>query len=95
MNLEWMGFLNAVRDFVSKNPEAAPHIASFVQAGLEEALGKARERASDMEVALVCATSPGFNKTKGHALIRDKLAKWKGQTSCNWDWLTDNQNGDA
>jgi hypothetical protein len=80
-------FLHYVREFVAEHPEVAAHVADYARAGLEEALGKARERAADMEVALVAAMSPRMKG--GNAVILDKLKKWEGKTSCRWDWLTD------
>jgi len=90
MDEETVRFMLLVRDFVAKRPDSAAHIATFVQAGINDALDEARERAADMEVALVCATSPGFKKNKGNQIITDKLLKWRGRTSCAWEWLTDN-----
>ena len=80
-------FLAFVRSYVAANPDVAAHVANHSQAGLNEALSKAYERAADMEVALVAATSKRFKGAE--QVILDKLGKWKGQTSCRWDWLTD------
>ena len=84
-------FLAFVRSYVAANPAVGAKVADYAQAGLNEALQKAYERAADMEVALVAATSKKFKG--GEQLILDKLAKWKGQTSCRWDWLTERTSG--
>lgn len=81
-------FLSLVAQFCKRNPEAAPHVASAAQHGVEAALQESLERAADMEVALVAALSPKMKKDSSQ-LIRDKLEKWKGRTSIRWDWYTD------
>lgn len=78
-------FLAFVRAYVAENPQVAAHVANFAQAGLNEALSKANERASDMEVALVAATAKRLKG--GDSVILGKLKKWEGKTSCRWDWL--------
>lgn len=88
-------FLDYVRRYVAEDPEAAPHIAAFAQAGLQEALGKAYERTADMEVALATALSPALRKANGKHFIRSKLQKWAGKTACRWDWYTEDQQGAA
>jgi len=84
--IERTAFLEGVRRYIKKDPEAAAHVADYVQAGLREALDKAHERAADMEVALsVLATK----RYKGaDILVKQKLEKWKGKTSLEWNWLT-------
>jgi hypothetical protein len=79
-------FLAFVRSYVAANPDVAAHVANHAQTGLNAALSKAYERAADMELALVAATSKKFKGAD--QVILDKLEKWKGQTSCRWDWLT-------
>lgn len=87
MNAEDMRFLDSVRQYVASNPRVAAHVATYAQAGLQEALNDAYARAADMEIALVCAMSPKMRQSK--SIILDKLKKWEGHTSCRWDWLTD------
>lgn len=77
-------FLAHVRAYVAVHPSVAAHVANYAQAGLQEALSKAYERAADMEVALVCAIAPKMKTSS--SVIADKLKKWEGQTSCLWDW---------
>lgn len=77
-------FLPFVRAYVAAHPEVAAHVADYAQAGLRVALDQAYQRAADMEVALVAATAHLKN---GNAVILDKLTKWHGKTSCNWDSL--------
>ncbi len=79
-------FFEYVRRYIEKDPEAAAHVADYVQAGLRAKLQQTMERAADMEVALsVLATK----RYKGaDALVRSKLQKWEGKTSLRWDWLT-------
>lgn len=91
MNEQILNFLDTVRRFVAANPEAAAYVADYARAGLEEALATANTRAADMEVALVAAVS---KRMKGaDTIIRDKLKKWQGRTSCRWEWYTDNGDG--
>ena len=45
-------FLQMVRTYIEADPEAALHVAGYVQAGLNAALSQAYERAADMECAL-------------------------------------------
>jgi len=84
--IERATFLEGVRRYIEKDPEAAAHIADYAQAGLRSALDQANERAGDMEVALsVLATK----RYKGaDALVKQKLEKWEGKTSLEWDWFT-------
>lgn len=86
--MERVQFLEYVKNYIERDPEAAAHVANYVQAGLNKALGQAYERAADMEVALsVLATK----RYKGaDALVLDKLRKWEGKTALRWDWLTHN-----
>lgn len=86
MNDDIAQFLSYVTQFCKNNPEAAPHVASAAQHGLEGALKEAYERAADMEVALVAAVSKRMKDSEG--LIKSKLKKWEGRTSCRWDWYT-------
>jgi hypothetical protein len=82
-NDEFLGF---VRAYVAEHPEIGARVADYATQGLNEALGKAYERAADMEVALVAAVS---KKLKGaENIIISKLEKWAGKTSCRWDWYT-------
>lgn len=90
-SLDIESFLQYVRAYVAEHPETATRVATYAQAGLEEALGKAYERAADMEIALVAAVSKRLKGADG--VILDKLTKWKGQTSCRWDWYTDKTTG--
>lgn len=84
--IERADFLEGVRRYIEKDPEAAAHIADYTQAGLRAALDQVNERAADMEVALsVLATK----RYKGaDALVKQKLEKWEGKTSLAWDWFT-------
>ena len=86
--MERTQFLEYVKNYIERDPEAAAHVANYVQAGLNKALGQAYERAADMEAALsVLATK----RYKGaDALVLDKLRKWEGKTALRWDWLTHN-----
>lgn len=79
-------FLSFVRVYVADHPGVAAHVANHAQAGLQEALGKAYERAADMEVALVAALAPRMKDA--NSIIKDKLGKWDGRTSVRWDWYT-------
>ena len=81
-------FLNFVREYVEKDPEAAAHISDYAQAGLRAALNKAYERAADMEVALSVLAAKRYKGAD--AVVRDKLKKWEGKTALRWDWLSHN-----
>ena len=79
-------FLQLVKVYIEKDPEAAAHVADCVQEGIRSALSGALERAADMEVALAVLAA---NRYKGKdEIVLSKLKKWEGQTSLGWDWLT-------
>lgn len=86
-------FLMFVRAYVAEHPTVAARVADYATSGLNEALGKAYERAADMEVALVAAVSKRMKGADG--IILSKLEKWVGKTSCRWDWYTSKIKGDA
>ena len=79
-------FLQMVRTYIEADPEAAPHVAGYVQAGLNAALTQAYERAADMECALAALAAKRYKGAD--ALVLDKLRKWEGKTALRWDWLT-------
>lgn len=78
-------FLQHVKLYIESDPEAAAHVADFVQAGLTAALRKTNERAADMEIVMSVLAARRFKD--GDALVLAKLQKWEGQTSLNWGWL--------
>mgnify|MGYP000408551517 CR=1 FL=1 len=78
-------FLQMVRTHIEADPEAAPHVAGYVQAGLNAALTQAYERAADMECALAALAAKRYKGAD--ALVLDKLRKWQGKTALRWDWL--------
>lgn len=78
-------FYAAIEQYIRDNPEAAAHVADFVQAGLTQALDEARSRAADMEVAL--ALSLNSQRSKLNEILLSKLRKWQGKTSLEWGWL--------
>ncbi len=83
--IEHAAFLASVRAYVEAHPDVAPHVTEFVADGLRARLAQAVDRAADMEVALAMAVQ---RRTKNSdAVIRQKVEKWKGRTSLNWDWL--------
>jgi len=79
-------FLQFVRKYIENDPEVAMHVTVYAQQGVKDALSKANERAADMEVALSVLAVKRYKGSD--ALVRDKLAKWAGQTALCWDWLT-------
>jgi hypothetical protein len=79
-------FLYSVQKYIESDPEAAAHVANFVQAGLKKSLDESRERAADMEAALSVLAHKRY-KGKDE-IIKQKLSKWRGKTSLCWDWLT-------
>ncbi len=84
-------FLHLVSSYIKQDPEAAAHVADYVQAGLREALQESRERAADMEVIVATLVE---RKYKGaDELVLSKLKKWQGKTSCEWGWLVDRLEG--
>lgn len=86
--IERAQFLDYVRRYIEKDPEAAAYVADHAQAGLRSALNKAYERAADMEVALSALAAKRYKGAD--ALVKQKLEKWEGKTSLRWDWLTHN-----
>lgn len=88
---ERAAFLEGVRRYIEKDPEAAAHVADYVQAGLRAKLQQTLERAADMEVALSALATKRYKGAD--ALVRSKLQKWEGKTSLRWDWLTHNVEG--
>ena len=84
-------FLGYVMNFVAANPESATRVGMYAEAGLRKALNEAYERAADMEVALVAATPKRMKNSD--EIIKSKLTKWEGKTSCRWDWYTGAKSG--
>ena len=76
-------FYASIEAYIRENPEAAAHVADFVQAGLTQALDEARSRAADMEVALAVS----LPRRKPPPVAIQKLRKWQGKTSLDWGWL--------
>lgn len=84
MNLEkHRPFLNSIKDYCANNPEISPYITDFIAQGINEALLKANERATDMEIALLSVIVKRFKNSD--FLVLDKLKKWNGKTSLRWD----------
>lgn len=82
-------FLEGVKSYISDNPEASAYVSEFVAAGVSAALSSAQERAADMEIALmaVAVMKKGADATR---LYKDKLKKWEGKTSLNWEKIMEN-----
>lgn len=81
------GFLATIAEYVRKRPEIAPYITDFIRQGIEQALDESRNRAADMEIALIAALSKR-NKKWADELLKDKITKWKDRGSINppaWD----------
>ena len=76
-------FLNGVREYLAECPEIAPYVTEFIAHGISAALASARERASDMEIALLGTVTARMKN--GDAMVLDKLKKWNGKTSLRWD----------
>lgn len=85
-NPEIDAFLREVSAFASKYPAVAPRIVDAASLGVAKALEEAYERAADMESACV-ALSVKRNSDWARDLLRQKIEKWKGKTSINWDWF--------
>lgn len=83
--MEHYAFLAGVQEYVTAHPDVAAYINDYVAAGLERKLSQAYERAADMEVALVAATTKRYKGAD--KLILSKLEKWQGKTSLNWNGL--------
>lgn len=84
--LERAQFLAYVRNYIEKDPEAAAHVADYVQEGIRAKLQQTMERAADMEVALSVLAAKRYKGAD--ALVISKLKKWEGKTALLWDWLT-------
>lgn len=78
-------FLNSVRQYVERDPEAAAYLSDYAQAGIRDALAKSNERAADMEVAVSVLAAKRYKNAD--AVLMDKLNKWEGKTALNWSWL--------
>ena len=55
-------FLNFVQCYIQADPEAAAHVADYLQRGLRAALQESNRRAPDMEAALIVLLE---KRTKG------------------------------
>ena len=86
-------FLSLVRAYIESDPEAAPHVATHVQAGLSAVLAETRQRAADMEAAL--ALSLANRRGPFGPSTREYLERWKGKTALSWDWLLAKDEGPA
>ncbi|MGV0982607.1 MAG: hypothetical protein ACOYB0_09620 [Polynucleobacter sp.] len=79
-------FLAFIASYIESDPEAAAHVANYVQAGLRKALDEANQRAADMEI--VASIMMYKKRWKGQdELVMDKINKWKGKANLNWDGL--------
>ena len=76
-------FLQLVAVYIESDPEAAAHVADYVQAGLNKALNQAYLRAADMEAALAMT----LGGKQPNSATREKIKKWMGKASLNWDWI--------
>lgn len=76
-------FLQIVREYTARDPEAAPYIAEAVSAGVGDALRETAHRAADMETALAVALARRYKGAD--ALIHEKLRKWEGKTALAWN----------
>ena len=76
-------FLAFLKQHIEQNPEHAAYVSDAVSHGLNRALQKANERASDMEVAL--ADSLAKRWPKRVELILAKLMQWNGKSALRWD----------
>ena len=74
-------FLNFVQCYIQADPEAAAHVADYLQRGLRAALQESNRRASDMEAALIVLLE---KRIKGrNEFLKTILNRWKGKTSLN------------
>ena len=85
-------FLTLVRTYIESDPEAAPHVANHVQAGLSAVLAETRQRAADMESALALTLA---RRGPVGPSTRQYLERWKGKTTLRWDWLLAKDEGPA
>ena len=81
--MERSQFLEFVRDYIKKDPEAAAYVSDQVAAGINASRRQALERAADMEVALSVMIAKRYNSRE--ELVLDKLTKWNGKSSLKWD----------
>lgn len=85
--LKHYNFLHGVKDYVTKHPEIAPHVTTFIANGIKAALSDSRERATDMELALNVLL--GRNYKGRNQLVLDKIEKWKDRGSVPWNNFMD------
>lgn len=76
-------FLRSVKEYLAEYPEVAPYATDFIAQGISAALSSARDRAADMEIALLGSITSRMKN--GDTLVLDKLRKWNGKTSLRWD----------
>lgn len=79
-------FIESVKSFVRCYPHLAPYVVQASSSGVEEALKDAKERACDMESALVSQLSSNSKAKKALPYLQ----KWFGKTSLDWEWIFKN-----
>lgn len=80
-------FLYFVKEYITKDPECAPLVTDFIQAGISSALSRTKERAADMETALYSVITETKNGRKYNSLVAEKIIKWRNESSINWSWF--------
>ena len=76
-------FLAIVEGYVREHPDVGAYVSDAVSNGLSSALHEARERASDMEVALSVSMDKKWRDRD--SLILSKLKKWVSKSSIPWE----------
>ena len=76
-------FLNLVANYAKENPDVAAYVSDAVAYGLQAKLQESCERAADMEVALAVMVAKRYKGRE--SLVLNKLEKWNGKSSLNWD----------
>jgi len=76
-------FLNAVRAYITENPEVAPYATEFIAKGIEASRKVALDRAADFESATMLALTKRPT-AKNKAYILDILKKWNGKATFDW-----------
>ena len=76
-------FLEIVRNYIGKDPEAAAYVSDSVAAGLNASRKQVLERAADMEVALSVMIAQRYKGRE--ALVLSTLRKWNGHSALRWD----------
>ena len=82
-----LSFLLAVEKYITDNPECGAYVSQFVANGIEKARVEIAQRCTDFESALLMVLNRGSGRHSipKNQYILEKLEKWKGKSSLNWE----------